>query len=67
LESALRQKQKKESVRTPQIAQTATFYPIPAKDIVTFKKTEKIECVDIYESTGRKLKSIKLEGNTKNI
>ncbi|MCY0977282.1 T9SS type A sorting domain-containing protein [Chryseobacterium wangxinyae] len=43
------------------------FYPNPAKDIVTFKNPEKIESVEIYESTGRKLKSIKLQGNRINI
>ncbi|WP_228374675.1 T9SS type A sorting domain-containing protein [Chryseobacterium sp. FH1] len=43
------------------------FYPNPAKDIVTFKNPALIESVEIYESTGRKIRSIKLDGDRINI
>ena len=38
------------------------LYPNPAKETVNFKNADKIQSVDIYESTGRKLKTVKLNG-----
>lgn len=38
------------------------LYPNPAKETVNFKNADKIKSVDIYESTGRKVKSVKLDG-----
>ncbi|MBW7675859.1 T9SS type A sorting domain-containing protein [Chryseobacterium chendengshani] len=39
-----------------------TVYPNPAKETVSFKNAEKIKSIDIYESTGRQVRSVKLEG-----
>lgn len=39
-----------------------SLYPNPAKETVSFKNADKIKSVDIYESTGRKVRSVKLEG-----
>lgn len=38
------------------------LYPNPAKETISFKNTDKISSVDIYESTGRKVKSVKTDG-----
>ncbi|MBO6184331.1 MAG: T9SS type A sorting domain-containing protein [Chryseobacterium sp.] len=38
------------------------LYPNPAKETVSFKNTDKIQSVDIYESTGRKVKTVKVDG-----
>ncbi|MBB6331874.1 hypothetical protein HNP24_002824 [Chryseobacterium sediminis] len=38
------------------------LYPNPAKETVSFKNVDKIKSVDIYESAGRKVRSVKLEG-----
>lgn len=38
-----------------------SLYPNPAKETVNFKNFDKISTVDIYESTGRKVKSVKLD------
>lgn len=38
------------------------LYPNPAKETVNFKNFDKIKSIDIYESSGRKVKSVKLEG-----
>jgi len=38
------------------------LYPNPAKETVSFKNADKIKSVDIYESAGRKVRSVKLEG-----
>lgn len=43
------------------------LYPNPAKETFTFKNVDKIKTVDIYESTGRKLKSVKVDGKEVNI
>lgn len=39
-----------------------SLYPNPAKETVSFKNADKVKTVDIYESTGRKVKLIKVEG-----
>ena len=39
------------------------LYPNPAKETVSFKNADKIKSIDIYESTGRKVRSITLEGD----
>lgn len=39
-----------------------TLYPNPSKDIVNFKNADKVKSVDIYEAAGRKVKSIKVDG-----
>lgn len=38
------------------------LYPNPAKETVSFKNGDLIKSVDIYETTGRKVKSVKFEG-----
>ncbi|WP_435523195.1 T9SS type A sorting domain-containing protein [Chryseobacterium indoltheticum] len=43
------------------------FYPNPAKETVSFKNVDKIQSVDIYESTGRKVKKVKIDGENINI
>jgi hypothetical protein len=43
------------------------LYPNPAKETVTFKNADKIKSVDIYESTGRKVRSVKPDGETLNV
>ena len=43
------------------------LYPNPAKSTVSFKNADKIKSVEIYESTGRKVKSVKLEGESINV
>lgn len=39
-----------------------TLYPNPAKESFSFKNADKIKNVDIYESTGRKVKAVKMDG-----
>ncbi|WP_415328959.1 T9SS type A sorting domain-containing protein [Chryseobacterium sp. MMS23-Vi53] len=39
-----------------------TLYPNPSKGEVNFKNADKIKSVDIYEATGRKVKSVKMDG-----
>ncbi|CEJ70708.1 T9SS type A sorting domain-containing protein [Chryseobacterium oranimense] len=43
------------------------LYPNPAKETVTIKNADKIKSVDIYESAGRKIKSVKPDGETINV
>lgn len=43
------------------------LYPNPAKETVSFKNADKIKSIDIYESTGRKVRSVKLEGDNINV
>ncbi|MBB4807517.1 hypothetical protein HNP38_002823 [Chryseobacterium defluvii] len=38
------------------------LYPNPAKETVNIKNFDKIRSVDIYESSGRKVRSVKLDG-----
>jgi hypothetical protein len=38
------------------------LYPNPAKEVVNFKNADKIKSIDVYESTGRKVKSVKVNG-----
>jgi len=38
------------------------LYPNPAKETVYFENADKIKSVDIYESTGRKVKTVKVDG-----
>lgn len=40
------------------------LYPNPAKETVSFKNFDKIKSVDIYESSGRKVKSVKMDGES---
>ncbi|HBV16399.1 T9SS type A sorting domain-containing protein [Chryseobacterium carnipullorum] len=40
------------------------LYPNPAKEVVRFKNADKIKSLDIYESTGRKVRSLELTGDT---
>lgn len=44
------------------LSKKITLYPNPAKETVYFKNADKIRSVDIYESTGRKVKSVKGDG-----
>ncbi len=43
------------------------FYPNPAKEMVNFKNADKVKSIDIYESTGRKVKTIQTDGKEINI
>lgn len=43
------------------------LYPNPAKESFSFKNVDKIKSVDIYESTGRKVKAVKIDGKDINI
>ncbi|MDQ0067905.1 T9SS type A sorting domain-containing protein [Chryseobacterium lathyri] len=40
------------------------FYPNPSKETVTFKNVDKIKSIDIYESAGRKVRSVKPDGES---
>lgn len=44
-----------------------SLYPNPAKSTVSFKNADKIKSIDIYESTGRKVKTVKLESESINV
>ncbi|KQK26700.1 secretion protein [Chryseobacterium aquaticum] len=44
-----------------------SLYPNPAKSTVSFKNADKTKSVDIYESTGRKVKTVKLESESINV
>jgi len=44
-----------------------SLYPNPARETVSFKNANKIKSVDIYEATGRKVKSVKLESESINV
>ncbi|MEC3877723.1 DOMON domain-containing protein [Chryseobacterium salviniae] len=43
------------------------LYPNPAKETVSIKNGEKIRSVNIFEATGRKIKTMKLDGKEINI
>jgi len=43
------------------------LYPNPAKETISFKNADKIQSVDIYESTGRKVKTVKIDGENFNV
>lgn len=43
------------------------LYPNPANEAVNFKNTDLIESVDFFDATGRKVKSVKLDGQSVNI
>ena len=43
------------------------LYPNPAKEKVSLKNADKVKSVDIYESTGRKVKTANIEGENINI
>lgn len=38
------------------------LYPNPAKETLNFKNADKIKSIDIYEATGRKVRSVQLNG-----
>ncbi|MBT2620779.1 T9SS type A sorting domain-containing protein [Chryseobacterium sp. ISL-6] len=38
------------------------LYPNPAKETVNFKNADRIKSIDIYETTGRKVRTVKLNG-----
>ncbi|WP_426481618.1 T9SS type A sorting domain-containing protein [Chryseobacterium sp. R2ACT005] len=40
------------------------LYPNPAKSTVNFKNFDKIKSIDIYEATGRKVRSVKPDGES---
>lgn len=44
-----------------------SLYPNPAKETISFKNADKIKSVDIYESTGRKVKTVKIDGENINV
>ncbi|MBL7879041.1 MAG: T9SS type A sorting domain-containing protein, partial [Chryseobacterium gambrini] len=43
------------------------LYPNPAKETINFKDADKIRTIDVFESTGRKVKTIKADGKEVNI
>ncbi len=43
------------------------LYPNPAKETVSFKNADKIKSVDIFESTGRKVRTVKMDGEQINV
>jgi hypothetical protein len=43
------------------------LYPNPAKETVNFKNADKIKSVDIFESTGRKVKTVIADGKEINV
>ncbi|AZA80797.1 secretion protein [Chryseobacterium lactis] len=43
------------------------LYPNPAKSTVSFKNFDKIKSVEVYEATGRKVKSIQLDNESINV
>ncbi|MCY1663414.1 T9SS type A sorting domain-containing protein [Chryseobacterium sp. SL1] len=43
------------------------LYPNPAKETINFKDADKIKNIDVFESTGRKVKTIKADGKEVNI
>lgn len=45
-------------------SEKVSLYPNPAKSTVNFKNVDKIKSVDIYEATGRKVISVKPEGES---
>ncbi|MFZ4930441.1 T9SS type A sorting domain-containing protein [Chryseobacterium sp. Mn2064] len=44
-----------------------SVYPNPAKETVNFKNADKIKVVDIYDATGRKVKSVQVNGENINV
>lgn len=55
------------SLSTHEIAannKKVNLYPNPAKSTVNFKNFDKIKSVDIYEASGRKIKSVKPDGES---
>ncbi|REC77164.1 secretion protein [Chryseobacterium elymi] len=55
------------SLSTNEIAANSkkvNLYPNPAKAAVNFRNSDKIKSIDIYEATGRKVKSVKPEGES---
>lgn len=42
-------------------------YPNPAKETITFRNADKVKSVDIYESTGRKVKTVSMDGKEINV
>ncbi|KMQ67070.1 secretion protein [Chryseobacterium sp. FH2] len=43
------------------------LYPNPAKETVSFKNADKIKSVDIYETSGRKIRSVNMDGENINV
>ncbi|MFC7347971.1 T9SS type A sorting domain-containing protein [Chryseobacterium zhengzhouense] len=46
----------------PDVKQRFKIYPNPAKGTVNFENVDKIKSVDIYETAGRKVKTVKVDG-----
>lgn len=44
-----------------------TLYPNPAKETVSFKNAERVMSIEIYESTGRKVRTVTLDGESLNV
>jgi hypothetical protein len=43
------------------------LYPNPAKETVNIKNADNVKSVDIFESTGRKIRAVKMEGTELNV
>ncbi|MCT2562453.1 T9SS type A sorting domain-containing protein [Chryseobacterium herbae] len=49
---------------TDRVSKKVVLYPNPAKETVSFKNADQIKSLDIYETGGRKVRSVKLDGET---
>ncbi|MGG5210826.1 T9SS type A sorting domain-containing protein [Chryseobacterium sp. MIQD13] len=52
---------------TDMVSKKVILYPNPAKETVSFKNADKIKSIDIYESAGRKVRSVKPDGENINV
>lgn len=52
---------------TEMLNKKVVLYPNPAKETVSIKNVDKIKSIDIYESAGRKVRSVKPEGESINV
>ncbi|MGN7758767.1 T9SS type A sorting domain-containing protein [Chryseobacterium sp. 22532] len=52
---------------TEMLNKKVVLYPNPAKETVSVKNVDKIKSIDIYESAGRKVRSVKPEGESINV
>ncbi|MBB6372160.1 T9SS type A sorting domain-containing protein [Chryseobacterium shigense] len=52
---------------TEAASKKVVLYPNPAKETVSIKNMDKVKAIDIYESAGRKVRSVKPEGENINV
>lgn len=51
----------------PALNKKTILYPNPAKETVNIKNADNVKSVDIFESTGRKIRTAKMEGTELNV